>query len=88
MHLPHPCTCISATPGCHAPHQLLYSEEPTIVGLLRYRNSEQLKGTQRGQQVYTHLSELWPMTHRLQVWVYVGMGMGENTEAGRCTHSH
>ena len=30
MHLPHLCTCISATPSCHAPHQLLYSEEPTI----------------------------------------------------------
>ena len=30
MHLPHLCTYISATPSCHAPHQLLYSEEPTI----------------------------------------------------------
>ena len=82
MHLPHPCTHISA------PHQLLYLEEPTIVGLLRYRSCEQHKGRQQGQQVYPHLSELWPMTHRLQVQVYMGTGISENAEAGKCTHSH
>ena len=46
MHLPHPCAHISVIPSCHAPHQLLYSEEPTIVGLLRYRSCEQHKGRQ------------------------------------------
>ena len=88
VHLPYPCAHISATLGCHAPYQLLYSEEPTIVGLLRYRSYELHKGRQQGQQVYPHLSKLWPITHRLQVWVYMGTGMGENTEAGRYTHSH
>ena len=44
--LPHPCAHISATPGHHVPHQLLYSEDSTIVGLLRYRRCEQHKGRQ------------------------------------------
>ena len=65
------CQCNSR---CHAPHQLLYSEESTIVGLLKCRSCEQHKGGQ-----WETAGLLLPVYHGFGLRVQVDARTGTGT---------